>query len=251
MLAEKNLTELKAIANELNIEYDKNVRKADLITLIELHNNVSDEVVEEQIEANDDVKIETKELTLDEIMELSEKLTSEITFKRTRNDEIVVNNKYLDERIAEIKSSDNIGDAELKQIENLNKIKAENSRQYAENTKKIIDFESQLMDIDSKKTKLAHDEYTSNHNELKVLSDELSLYPEVIAKKIAELHKEYKELQLKVNAKREDLLEISNKFGLKVKDIEIEQGKLTVSEKAQLVRRIGDLSKISERLESR
>lgn len=250
MLAEKNLAELKTIATELGIVYDKNVRKADLITLIELHNNVSEEVVEEQIESNKEVKIE-KELTLSEIMELSEKLINEINFKKTRNDEIVVNNKYLDERILEIKSSDEITDVELGQIENLNKIKTENSRQYSENTKMIIEFESKLMDIDSRKTKLAHDEYTVNHNELKALSNELSLYPEVIAKVIADLNNKYKELQLKVNAKREDLLAISNKFGLKVKDIEVEQGKLTVSEKAQLVRRIGDLSKISERLESR
>lgn len=253
-LSTKTLAELQAIAKELGLSYTR-LKKEELIIMINskiendnTNNNIDSEV--ENVINTKENDIEIKNLS--EVLEQINTITSQVNKKKARNEEIVRNNKYLDERIAEVKSSTvKITEEETSQIRNLNNIKIENSRQYSENTKIITELESKILKLDSIKTELAFGEYESKKLEYKSISDKLSLYPEHIATEIGKMVKEYNELSKLKSKLGEEVIVLCNDFGLKYEEIGIEQGKLTVSEKSQLVRRITDLSKITDRLENR
>lgn len=231
----ENLTvkELKELADNKNIPYENNIKKDDLILLLQ------NSEPQKTYSLND---------VIAEIKENEEIIKS----KKYRNDEIVKNNKYLDSRIMEVKTLTDITPEDKKsRIEHFNKIKDENSRQFNENTKLISELELKLVDLNATKMDLGESSIKELKKEYNKIQKEISLYPETMAKEVARMSNEYSE---KVNHGGElenKIMELCNLFAIPyTKDI-VAQGKLTISEKTQLVNRLKDLSKINTRLASR
>lgn len=230
-----NLTvkELKALADEKNVPYENNIKKDDLIALLKGSEPA-------------------KTYSLNDIIDEVKKSEETIKIKKDRNDEIVKNNKYLDSRIMEVKTLTDLTPEEQKsRIEHFNKIKDENSRQFNENTKLISELELKLVDLNAQKVELGSNAIKELKKESKKIQEEISLYPEIMAKEVARLSDEYAEKVKNGRELENKIMELCNLFDVPyTKDI-VNQGKLTISEKSQLINRLKDLAKINTRLESR
>lgn len=229
-LKDLTLVDLKKLANEKQIEFPNNIKKDDLIVLI---NGIE------------------KTMTLDEAVKKSQEISEEIKNKTLRNENIVKQNKYHNERIINIKTS-NIDESEkIKEISNINKIINENARQFTENTDKISKLNLDLIKIDETKNKLALEYFNSLVGELNKKKTEISLYPEKMANIVFKLTNEYENLIKEKEDIEKEVYNACDLFRLKYNNVDIEEGKLTFSEKMQLIRRFKDLSKINERMINR
>lgn len=224
------IKELKSMATAKNLNFESNIKKDELIALLQSNNAES----------------------LMELVEEVEKLEETIKLKKERNNEIVKNNEYLEGRILDIKTDENLTLEDKKEkIEGFNKVKDENSRQFNENTKALSTLEMQLLDLNDRKMKAGLSAIESLKTKFKAIQTEISLYPELMAKEVARMTNEYVTKVASSELLEAEIINLCNIFNVSYTRDEIEQGKLTISEKYQLINRLRDLSKINDRLQSR
>jgi len=241
-LEKMSYAELKALATSLDVKFKSNISTATLLEKIK--NKQAEEEIEKEVKEEKEEKY-----TLDEIIALIEETNALIKSKKERNETINKSNKYIDGRIQEAKNTN--ASTKKKQIENLNKVKLENSRQYQVNAQIIVENEEKLMKMESLRDDMIPDFMKEKENEYKELKQQLADLPIIMSQTISDLYNKYLECH-KANSKaKSELTALSKKFKVKLNEPTIEKRNITVSEAHQLINAFRDLSKIQFRMKLR
>lgn len=227
-IEEMSLAELKTHAKEKGINFEANVKKEELKNMI--------------------LQSEVK-LTLPELIEKENQLKLEIDSKKQRIATIESENLSLNEKINSCKKDISLNaDEIIATIDRLQKIENENNRQIGVHLEKISELNNKLKDISASVIKETIAQANDLKDRYKKANNQLNEFHRDILNHIIEFVKTHESNQEELNRVNAEIIKFQETTGVALNVENIQDEKLTIAEKSQIIYRLKDLSKIHSRM---